>query len=70
MNDQARILAALHSAEALAGTGARVAYCLDRAATVHAVDRGALAAAWLEKRVECDRARAAARATKEGDADA
>jgi len=61
------MLAALGLAESMAGDGVRASYCLERAAAVHAVDRGALATAWIEKRVECDRARAAARATKEGD---
>ena len=57
MSEQLRLLAALREAEALAINGARVSYCLERAAMVHAVDRGALAAAWLLKVIECQRAR-------------
>jgi hypothetical protein len=67
---QARLLGALHQAETLAGTGARVTYCLEHAAAVHAVDRGTLAAAWLLKIIECERARAAVASLKAGDADA
>lgn len=69
MSDQLRLLAALHQAEALAVEGVAVRYALERASTAHAVDRGAVAAAWIEKRIECDRARAAEQAICEADAE-
>jgi hypothetical protein len=67
---QARLLFALHRAEALARNGARVTWCLEHASAVHAVDRGALAAAWLLKVIECERARAAVAGLKRGDTEA
>lgn len=70
VNEHLRLLAALHQAETLAGSGARVTYCLDHVAAAHAVDRGALAAAWLAKRIECDRARAAVASLRAGDHEA
>ena len=67
MSDQVRMLQAIHQATALARGGARVTYCLDCAAAAQAGDRGALAAAWLEQRIECDRARAAVASMREAD---
>jgi len=67
MSEQLRLLAALHQAEALAINGARISFCLEHSAMVHAVERGALAAAWIEKRIECDRARAEVTGMQEAD---
>jgi hypothetical protein len=66
---QVRMLAALHQAEALASNGASVTYCLEHAAAVNAVDRGALAAAWLLKIIECQRARVLVASMREADAE-
>ncbi len=67
MSQARRLLAALRDAEALASTGRRAGYCLDRASSAHVVRRGELAELWIEKRIECDRARAVVVAMKEAD---
>ena len=61
------MLAALEDAEAHVRSGCGVAYSLGRAAETHAVPRGELAERWLEKRIECDRARAAAASMQQSD---
>jgi hypothetical protein len=70
MSVQLRLLAALHQAEALADSGARVDYCLEHVATAHSIDRGTLAALWIEKRIEVELARDAVARLEAGDADA
>jgi len=70
MSPELRLLAALCKAEALATGGARIAYCLQRAASLHDVDRGGLAEIWIEKRIECERARAVVAGMREADDDA
>jgi len=67
---QVRMLAALQDAEALALAGRRVSYCLARASESHAISCGELAALWIAKRIECDRARAVVAGMREGDDDA
>jgi hypothetical protein len=64
------MLAALHDAEALAMAGRRVSYCLARASESHSVSCGDLAALWIEKRIEVERARAALASLQAGDDDA
>lgn len=67
MSQELRMLAALQEAEALASTGRRAGYCLYHASSAHAVRRGELAEFWIEKRIECDRARAVVAGMKEAD---
>jgi hypothetical protein len=67
MSYELRLLSALQDAQALALKGGDTAYCLERAAIRHAVDRGDLAGRWLAKLIERDRARAALAQLKDGD---
>ena len=67
MSPQLRLLAALRMAEQLASAGGRAAYCLTHAAETHAVSRGELAAAWVQKIMECQRARVVVAGMAEAD---
>jgi hypothetical protein len=60
----ARLIAALHTAEAIADDGAPAEWAAWKAARAYRVDAVALAELWLNKAVACARARAAINAMR------
>jgi hypothetical protein len=66
-----RLLSALNMAEDMAAVRTvHPRFAVSASSRAHAVDEGSLALLWLEKRIECDRARAVIQAFDQADAEA